>query len=161
MGVKLDDDEVWAFLERGHTGILTTLRRDGWPVSLPVWYVVDDRRVYVGTPAKTKKVARVRHDARACFLVEAGTQWVELAAVELPVTAGLVEDEDEVARANKLFADKYGPHRPAGTQLPAATQQHYRGRATIRLDPAGKALSWDNARIRLRPAPPTSEEQHL
>ena len=38
MGVRLDDDEAWAELDAAHTGILTTLRRDGWPVSLPVWF---------------------------------------------------------------------------------------------------------------------------
>lgn len=35
MGVRLRQDEQPAFLERGHTGILATVRRDGRPVSLP------------------------------------------------------------------------------------------------------------------------------
>ncbi|MGH9137555.1 MAG: pyridoxamine 5'-phosphate oxidase family protein [Acidimicrobiales bacterium] len=48
MGVRLTDDEAWAFLENGHIGILTSLRRDGWPVSLPVWFVVLDRRTTWG-----------------------------------------------------------------------------------------------------------------
>jgi hypothetical protein len=45
VSVRLDDDEVWAFLEKGHTAAFTTLREDGRPVTLPVWYVVLNRRI--------------------------------------------------------------------------------------------------------------------
>ena len=83
MGVRLSDDEAWDYLAAGHTGILTTLRRDGWPVSLPLWYVVDGRAIYVSTPVKSKKVTRIRHDDRGSFLVESGDAWVDLAAVQL------------------------------------------------------------------------------
>ena len=38
MGVRLTSDEAWAFVEHAHTGIFTTLRRDGQPVALPVWF---------------------------------------------------------------------------------------------------------------------------
>ena len=72
MGVRLGEEEAWAELEHAHTGILTTLRRDGRPVSLPVWFAALDRRIYVRTPAKTRKVEHVRNDPRATFLVERG-----------------------------------------------------------------------------------------
>ena len=73
MGIRLDEDEIRDFLEKGHTGILTTLLRDGFPVSLPTWFVADGGRLYLNTPAKTKKLARIRNDPRACFLVESGS----------------------------------------------------------------------------------------
>jgi hypothetical protein len=53
-GIRLSVDEAWDTIDRAHTGILTTLRRDGVPVSLPVWFVVLDRRIYVSGPANTK-----------------------------------------------------------------------------------------------------------
>jgi nitroimidazol reductase NimA-like FMN-containing flavoprotein (pyridoxamine 5'-phosphate oxidase superfamily) len=147
--IRLSDDEAWAFLEAGHTGILTSLRADGWPVSLPVWYVVVDRRIYVATPAQTKKVTRVRHDDRACFLVESGEKWTELAAVEVPVRASVIELDEEAAKAMVAFVGKYAPYRPKSGRVPGATTKHYSKQAVIRLDPAGPALTWDNARIRL------------
>ena len=150
MGVRLSEDEAWQFLAEGHTAILTTLRRDGWPVSLPLWYVVDERVVYVATPEASKKVARIRNDDRACLLVERGQAWVELAAVELPVRATILGPGPESDRANARFATKYEAFRPAASRMPDATQSHYRGQAVIRLDPAGPLLSWDNARIRLK-----------
>ena len=156
MGVSMSEDESWEFLARGHTGILTTLRRDGWPVALPVWFAVDDRRVYIGTPSRTKKLARIAHDDRGSFLVETGQEWAELAAVHLPVRARVLdpeEDRPEVQRAGRLFAEKYERFRAAGTKLPSATTEHYRSRRIIRLDPAGPPVSWDNARIRPRVEP--------
>ncbi|MDZ7676709.1 MAG: pyridoxamine 5'-phosphate oxidase family protein [Acidimicrobiales bacterium] len=145
----MSEDEAWEFLERGHTAILTTLRRDGWPISLPLWYVVEGRVIYVGTPERAKKVARIRNDDRACLLVEQGRQWVELAAVELPVRATILEPGAEADRAGAMLADKYAAFRPAPSRMPKATTKHYSGQAVIRLDPAGQILSWDNARLRL------------
>ncbi|MCO8126277.1 pyridoxamine 5'-phosphate oxidase family protein [Acidimicrobiia bacterium EGI L10123] len=145
----MDQDEAWAFLERGHTAILTTLRRDGWPVSLPLWYVVEDRAIYVATPERSKKVSRIRNDDRACLVVEQGQQWAELAAVELPVRATILEPGAEADRAGALFADKYAAFRPAPSRMPKATTKHYQGQVVIRLDPVGRLLSWDNAKLRL------------
>ena len=54
MGVRLNEDEAWVELDTAHTGILTTLRRDGRPVSIPVWFATVGRHIYVRTPAKTR-----------------------------------------------------------------------------------------------------------
>ena len=44
---------------------LTTFKRDGTPVSTPVWVVTDDgRRLLVWSAANTWKVRRVRRDRR-------------------------------------------------------------------------------------------------
>ena len=72
MSVRLSADEAWTVLEAAHTGIFTTLRRDGMPIALPVWFVAIDRTICLAAPSRTKKVARLRHDARASFLVESG-----------------------------------------------------------------------------------------
>lgn len=150
MGVRMSDDETWAFLEAGHTAVLTTLRRDGWPVSLPLWYVVEDRTVYVATPPKAKKVARIRNDDRGCLLVERGDRWVDLAAVELPVRASILEPGPDADRIAEQFDAKYSSFRPPRSTQPAATQKHYAKQVVIRLDPAGPPITWDNSKIRLQ-----------
>jgi nitroimidazol reductase NimA-like FMN-containing flavoprotein (pyridoxamine 5'-phosphate oxidase superfamily) len=149
MGVRLSDDEAWQFLADGHTAVFTTLRRDGWPVSLPVWFVVEDRRVYVATPMKSKKVAWLRHNGRGCLLVEQGVAWTDLAAAELPVRASVLDDGDEAVAVSAHFARKYAAFRPVVVSVPDATKRHYAGQAVIRLEPRGPLLSWDNSRIRL------------
>jgi len=80
MGFRLTDVEALAKIDAAHTGVLTTLRRDGQPVTLPMWHAVIDRHIFVRTLRRTKKVARVRHDGRASFLVESGLDWAELCA---------------------------------------------------------------------------------
>ena len=87
--VRMNGDEAWAVLENAHTGVLTSLRADGWPISLPVWFVALDRRIYVAGPAHTKKFARIRNDPRVSFVVESGTQWAELVGVQLTGRAGV------------------------------------------------------------------------
>jgi nitroimidazol reductase NimA-like FMN-containing flavoprotein (pyridoxamine 5'-phosphate oxidase superfamily) len=150
MGVQLSQDEQLSFLERGHTGIITTLRRDGWPVSLPVWYVVVDGKVWLGTPPKAKKVARIRNDDRCCFLVESGEKWVDLAAVEFRARAVIVEAGPETKAVAAELARKYDGYGPPQELLPPATKDHYAARTFIRLDPTEPAISWNNQRIRLK-----------
>src|ERR1700730_8874494 len=94
MGIRLTPDEAWAAVSAAHTGILTTLRRDGMPVSTPVWFAVIDRKIYARTRATSKKVARARRDDRATFLVEAGLRWAELLAVHLSGHVSLIEQDD-------------------------------------------------------------------
>jgi hypothetical protein len=152
MGVSMPEEEAWDFIARGHTGILTTLRRDGWPVALPLWFAVADRRIYIATPAGAKKLQRIANDDRGSFLVETGEQWVELAAVQLPVRAHVLDPEhdgDEMNTAGRLFAERYSAFRPRSTKMPAATRSHYGSQRIVRLEPAGPPLSWDNTKIRL------------
>ena len=113
--VRLDDDEAWRFLEAGHTGILTSLRRDGAPIALPVWYVVEERTIYVGGPSVTRKFARMRRDPRVSFLVERGRAWRELAAVQVN---GRVRDRvsvpadasEEAVREAALASERVAEH---------------------------------------------------
>jgi PPOX class probable F420-dependent enzyme len=46
---------------------LTTYRRDGWPVTTPVWAVVLDGKHYVFTASRTGKARRVRATGRVRF----------------------------------------------------------------------------------------------
>ncbi|HXZ86255.1 MAG TPA: pyridoxamine 5'-phosphate oxidase family protein [Myxococcota bacterium] len=149
MSLRLSPEEAWAFLEKGHTGILTSLRRDGWPISLPVWYVAMDRRIYVSGPARTKKYGRMKRDPRVAFLVETGLKWKELSAVHLTGRARFVIDANELARVQAAMDAKYAAFRTDRSKMPAATSQHYsqQGSATVCIEPEGKLLTWDNARL--------------
>jgi hypothetical protein len=148
MGVRLTEDEAWAEIEHAHTGIFTSLTADGRPISLPTWFAVVDRVIYLRTPARAKKVLRVRRDERGAFLVERGKRWVELAAVMLPVRATVVEDPDEEERALAELHRKYEGFRLEPEDMPERTRNHYGARGVvIRLDAAGPPLTWDNARL--------------
>jgi PPOX class probable F420-dependent enzyme len=150
MGVQLSEEEAWEYLGASHTGIVTTLRRDGWPVSLPVWFVALGRAIYFRTPPKTRKVARLRRDDRVSFLVEGGEAWKELKAVVVTGRARILEPGEESERALAAIQQKYAGYVSARAALPEATRRHYEAFVVVRIDPAQALLSWDNARIRMR-----------
>jgi PPOX class probable F420-dependent enzyme len=146
--VRMSRDEAWAVLEHAHTGILTSLRADGWPISLPVWFVVLDRRIYVAGPAHTKKFARIRNDPRVSFVVESGTRWAELVGVHVTGRAVVLEAGARSDRVMAAFAAKYGAFRTPRPDMPSATRAQYETRTTtIEIEPEDRILSWDNARL--------------
>jgi PPOX class probable F420-dependent enzyme len=150
MGVRLSRDEQWATLESAHTGIITSLRRDGAPVALPIWFAVVDRKIYFRTPAKAKKVARIRNDDRCSFLVESGLAWKELKAVHCNGRAVLLEPGEETERAAVAMDAKYRTSRSEQKAMPAATREHYSGFVWIRFEPEGEPITWDNAKLRMK-----------
>ncbi|ONH61961.1 pyridoxamine 5'-phosphate oxidase [Frankia sp. CcI49] len=147
----VSQDDAWEFVAGAHTGILTTLRSDGAPVSLPMWFVVVDRAVYLSTPHRAAKLARIRREPRAAFLVESGRAWVDLRAVHLSGRIRVVDDEETRTRVRGMLDSKYAAYRVPPERLPAAARAAYADRVVLRLDPQGRLLRWDNSRIRLAP----------
>jgi PPOX class probable F420-dependent enzyme len=143
---RLSRDEAWRVLAASHTGILTTLRADGAPISLPVWFAVLDERVYVGAPAATRKVGRVRRDSRVSFLVESGERWADLQGVHLTGHALVVDDPTVIARVRAALDAKYASYRTARAEMPDATRRVYEAPiAIVEIRPDDRILSWDNA----------------
>jgi len=146
--VRLSREEAWAMIEASHTGIFTTLRRDGVPIALPVWFVVIDATICMTTPGGSKKVLRVRHDGRSSFLVESGEKWAELKAVHLTGRAEVVDDPGLVDRVAAASGVKYAGFRTASSTMPDATRKHYAASsALIRFVPDERTISWDNLRL--------------
>ncbi len=145
--VRLSPDEAWQVIASAHTGIFTTLRADGSPVALPVWFVVIDRTVCLSAPSATKKIARVRRDPRASFLVESGERWADLVAVHLSGTVEIVEHPQTVDRIAAALDAKYKAFRGPSERMPENTRARYAQRTFLRLSPHGRILSWENARL--------------
>lgn len=150
MGIRLSREEAWEVLAKAHTGIYTTLRSDGVPITLPVWFVALDERIYVASPAHRKKVARVRKDPRVSFLVESGERWAELVGVHLTGRAQIVEDPERITQVRALLDAKYGSFRSKRSAMPAETRAQYET-ATVVMEivPDDRILSFDNARLEL------------
>jgi PPOX class probable F420-dependent enzyme len=147
VSVRLDEDEVRAFLDQGHTGILATLRSDGSPAVMPLWYVQVDGSVFVRTLARSRKAKALAADPRVSFLVESGRAWAELKAVVLYGRAEAETDPDVIAAVDASLATKY-----AAFTMPAVasddTRRHYaQERVHLRIVPDRRALTWDNAKI--------------
>jgi PPOX class probable F420-dependent enzyme len=144
--VRLSEDEIWQRLASAHTGIVTTLRRDGMPMALPLWFVADGRTLAFSSPSGSKKVARLNHDPRASFLVESGLAWRELSAIHFTGRIEFVTDPEETTRLEGLINEKYAPFRNV-SQMSTNTRSHYADKSWMRFIPDERVLSWDNSRI--------------
>lgn len=139
-----------ARVEASHTGIVTSLRRDGMPMAIPMWFCVVDGAVHFRTLAATKKAARLRNDPRISFLVEGGERWAELWAVHLTGTTVFVEDAAVVERVAEALQAKYASFKTERTAMPDDTRAHYeRPFVVVRIEAEERIVSWDNAKLGL------------
>jgi nitroimidazol reductase NimA-like FMN-containing flavoprotein (pyridoxamine 5'-phosphate oxidase superfamily) len=144
---------VWELLDQQRVGVFTSMRRDGTPISLPVWYAPIRRRVYLRTPLRSKKLIRVRNNPRVAFLCEMGERWVELRAVHLTGTATVVVDPSIVDEVDSAFDARYAALRPPRRELPGSARAQYRDFEVVEIEPDARVLSWDNARLGQRGDP--------
>jgi nitroimidazol reductase NimA-like FMN-containing flavoprotein (pyridoxamine 5'-phosphate oxidase superfamily) len=141
-------EEAWAMLEEQRVGIFTSLRRDGTPITLPVWYAPLDGRIYLHGPVRSKKFTRVKNNPRVSFVCETGERWVDLRAVHLTGTARVIEDDAVLERrVDDAFDRRYSALRPPRQDLPDSAKTRYRSFAAIEIVPDERILSWDNSRL--------------
>ncbi|MEZ5232482.1 MAG: pyridoxamine 5'-phosphate oxidase family protein [Acidimicrobiales bacterium] len=144
---RMTSEEIWRYLTDGHTGILTTLRRDGVPIAMPLWYACLDGRIYLQT--RGRKLQRIRRDPRASFLVESGEHWKDLKAVHCTGVAEVVELDAELAeRFGVEMARKYGAFRSTDA-MPSETAAYYARsmNGVVRFTPDERILHWDNSKL--------------
>ena len=147
-GVRLSPEDAWAMVAESHTGIFTTLKRDGTPIALPVWFALVDGCIWTSTPERSKKIARIRNNPRASFLVESGELWRELKAVHLTGTADIptVSTADE-KRIRGVMDAKYSPYRTQNTKMPSTATKAYANMILVRFTPDERIVSWSNAQL--------------
>src|SRR5438876_1621908 len=145
VSIRLSKEEAWEELARTHTGILTSLKSDGTPITLPLWFVALDERIYFSAPARTKKIARLRRNPRCCFLVESGTYWRELRAVLVTGNARELTDQDAKRRVREALDAKYDSYRSTRSNMPKETRSVYEapGSTMFELVPDERILTWD------------------
>ena len=54
---------------------MATLRSDGYPVSVPTWYVFEDDRILVNLDESRKRLDHLRRDPRVSLTVLDGDNW--------------------------------------------------------------------------------------
>lgn len=62
-------DEAVAMLAKANAAVVTTLRRDGQPVSAATWYLYEDGRVLVNMDEGRVRLKHLRNDPRVALTV--------------------------------------------------------------------------------------------
>ena len=67
--MRLTDDEVYAFLDRGREGVLSTVGSDGYPYGTPVNYVRIGNRIYFHGSRTGEKADNISRCVKVCLTV--------------------------------------------------------------------------------------------
>ena len=95
MSRKMTRDEWRAFIRHGtRTGKLGTVRRDGRPHVVPIWFVLDGEDIVFTTGAGTIKADAMRRDPRVCMCVD--DENPPFAFVMVEGSATMSDDLDEM-----------------------------------------------------------------
>ena len=152
--IRMSDDEVASFLERGRTATIATIGPSGFPHLVAMWYGLLDGRVYLETKAKSQKAVNLRRAPRICCSVEAGESYDQLRGVVIEGTAAILEDTsaDEYWAAAVSVFERY--ERAYTDEMRPMLEQMMNKRVVIRIDPV-RVRSWDHRKLGL-PAMPVA-----
>ncbi len=117
------DPEVRAFLEEMKVpAVLSTLGRQGEPITSAVWYGFHDGDIVVSTPAARPKARNVRSDARLSFIVD--TKERPYRGVAIEGEGEVLEDPDHVIL--RAIGERY-----LGPVMPDWMRQRTEGQARV------------------------------
>ncbi|MDQ3769414.1 MAG: PPOX class F420-dependent oxidoreductase [Actinomycetota bacterium] len=103
---EMSDDERRAFLLEGtRTGKLATIRRDGRPHVVPIWFLLNGDDVLLTTGADTVKGRNILRDPRVCLCVD--DEDPPFAYVMVEGEAEVTEDPDELLRWATRLGGRY------------------------------------------------------
>lgn len=107
MPVKMTDDQRRAFLAAGaRTATLATIRQDGRPHAVPVWFVLDGDDIVISTGEATVKARNIERDPRVSVVVDDDVP--PYAFVSTEGIAEITRDRDEMRRVGGLLGERYG-----------------------------------------------------
>ncbi|MBI3744899.1 MAG: pyridoxamine 5'-phosphate oxidase family protein [Chloroflexi bacterium] len=145
--------EIDEFLHNQRTLILSTVKKDGAPVSHALWFFYTGDAIYVNIQAKSFKYKNILHDNRVCALVEAGEQYLQLRGVMVQGRATKVDDPVEKTKVDVERDAKTARIGDGMESMPAwfhesRSKRLDRGdRVMLRIS-LDKVTSWDFSKVR-------------
>ncbi len=68
---RMQDDVLQAFLQEPHVGVLATLRQDGRPYTVPIWWLFDDGQFWLTGTTNRIWCRQLQRDPRCSLCIEA------------------------------------------------------------------------------------------
>jgi PPOX class probable F420-dependent enzyme len=140
----MTDAEVAEFLAAERTLQVASIRPDGTPHLVPMWFEVLDGRIAMWTYAKSQKGRNLRRDPRLTCLVEAGETYGELRGVSIAGRAELHDDYDTVFAVGEALYRRYQGDMTHETRK--GVEAEARKRIAIFVDPL-RTASWDHRKL--------------
>jgi PPOX class probable F420-dependent enzyme len=106
MPEKMTDEQRRAFLAEGtRTAVFATVRPDGRPHAVPVWFAVDGDDILVNLGADTVKGRALKENPRVSVVVD--DQRPPYSFVSVEGVAEIVTDPEEIRRGSMPIAERY------------------------------------------------------
>ena len=143
--IRMNDEEIRAFLEEQRILQVATIDHDGWPHLVAMWYVLLNDQIVFWTYAKSQKALNLQRDARLTCLVEAGERYEELRGVQIKGRAVINDDLETVQRIGEDIYKRYtgGPLNDNIRQMVAAQAPK---RVLVFVEPV-EVVSWDHRKL--------------
>jgi PPOX class probable F420-dependent enzyme len=142
--IRMNDEEIRAFLEEQRILQVATIGKDGWPHLVAMWYVLINDQIVFWTYAKSQKAVNVRRDPRLTCLVESGVHYDELQGVQIKGRAIINDDRETVQRIGEVIFERYtGPLNDNTRQLVSAQAPK---RVVVFVEPV-EIVSWDHRKL--------------
>ena len=142
--IRMNDEEIRAFLEEQRKLQVATIDHDGWPHLVAMWYVLINDEVVFWTYARSQKAVNLRRDPRLTCLVEAGERYEELQGVQIKGQAVINDDRATVQRIGEAIWERYtGPLNENTRQMVTAQAAK---RVLIFVKPV-EVISWDHRKL--------------
>ena len=103
-------DDLRALLAKPNPAVVTTLRKDGHPVSVATWYLLDGDRILVNMDATRKRLQHLRRDPRVSLTVLDEKSWYT--HVSLIGTVVELTDDDRLEDIDRLSMHYRGSRYP-------------------------------------------------
>lgn len=145
--MRLTPEEQEAWLETGHTMILSTVGADGYPHSVAMWYVRIDGQVCFSTYGKSQKAVNVlRHPHVACLL-EDGRTYESLRGLMIRGAAEVDPDPELNGLVQFELFKKYvaEPGADISPELEHTIRGRGRKRVVVKVTPE-RIASWDHGK---------------
>jgi PPOX class probable F420-dependent enzyme len=106
--MTLDDAAIQRFLATKEIAVLATLRPDGAPLAMPMWFLHDPGSLTMISVDGLQKVRNLRRDPRVCVVVEAADS-AGIRGVTIQGTAEFLSDGADRRALATRFLEKYDP----------------------------------------------------
>jgi PPOX class probable F420-dependent enzyme len=150
--IVMSDAEITQFLLEQRVATLATVRPDGQPHLVAMWYAVLDGVLWFETKTKSQKAVNLRRDGRVTVMVESGHTYDALRGVALEGRATIVDDPDALWAVGVNVWERY--NGPYSEEVRPMVEFMLAKRVAVRVD-VERTRSWDHRKLGL-PALPIS-----
>ena len=95
------------FLKKQKILHLATLDNKDNPHVIPVWYLFNSKKLYIGTNSKTEKAKNIKNNSKVSFCVDTGINSPYIFGVMGQGNAKLIRGKNEVSKIEKIILLRY------------------------------------------------------